>query len=81
MYVLEKGFSDFHERFPELCQGGYKRQDGDKLEKSRMRSMQRDFKSYKIQEQVVQLKKSASYGHGMHPRQSSLAEGREKRSQ
>ena len=42
MYVLEKGFSSFYERFNDLCQGGYKHQDGDKLEKSRVRSMQRD---------------------------------------
>lgn len=63
MYVLEKGFSSFYERFKDLCQGGYKHQDGDKLEKSRVRSMQRDLRSYKIQDQVVQLKKSASNGH------------------
>ena len=74
MYVLEKGFSSFYARFPKLCQGGYKCQDGDKLEKSRVRSMQRDLKSYKIQDQVVQLKKSASYGHAVIPnRMSNLA--------
>lgn len=64
MYVLEKGFSGFYERFPDLCQGGYKRQAGDKLEKSRVRSLQRNRELYKCQlQQEVPLKKSASTGY------------------
>lgn len=73
MYVLEKGFSSFFERFPDLCVGGYKCQDGDKLEKSRVRSMQRDLRCYNILDHVVQLKKSASYGNQqIFPRSSAM---------
>ena len=68
MYLLEKGYSAFHKEFPDLCEGTYKCQAGDKLEKSRYRSMQRSIKSYSVNDQVTQLRKSASTGHGSIPK-------------
>ena len=63
MYLLEKGFSDFYVTYPELCVGGYKRQDADgALDKSRCRSLQRNLQNYNhaFKDRVTQLKKSAS---------------------
>ena len=35
MYLLEKGFKNFYESYPQMCEGTYKPQAGDVREKSR----------------------------------------------
>lgn len=62
MYVLEKGYKGFFERYPGLCQGTYKAQAGDKQEKARERSMQHNRRNYSTQDQALTLAKSASHG-------------------
>ena len=50
MYLLEGGYATFFQQHPDLCTGGYKPQFGDKNEKARCRTMERNSCNYIIED-------------------------------